>query len=83
MVHALWRAGRALLLDSSSLWGWQSEPSLAGWPPCRECSDNKGTLPCFPSGFGYGALAGAFAGGVVGALIHPDRWSRVVWPPQQ
>jgi hypothetical protein len=54
---------------------------IGGVATMSECSDNKGSLPCFPSGFGYGALAGALAGGVVGALIHPDHWSRVAWPP--
>lgn len=54
---------------------------IGGVLTMSECSDYEGSLPCFPSGFGYGALAGALAGGVVGALIHPDRWSRVAWPP--
>jgi hypothetical protein len=46
-----------------------------------ECSDYTGSLPCVGSGAPYGMLAGAVAGGVIGASIHPDNWSRVAWPP--
>ena len=46
-----------------------------------ECSDYQGSLPCMGSGAPYGMLIGALAGGVVGALLHPARWSRVAWPP--
>jgi hypothetical protein len=45
-----------------------------------DCADYSGSLPCYPSGVPYGMLVGAVAGGVVGALIHPDRWLRVAWP---
>ena len=54
---------------------------IGGVATASECSDNTSTLPCYPSGTGYGALVGAIVGGVVGAMIHPDRWSRVAWPP--
>lgn len=41
-----------------------------------------GALVGLNAGFliGWAATSGALAGGVVGALVHPDRWSRIAWP---
>lgn len=52
--------------------------SAATW---SDCSDYEGSWACVPSGLPYGMLAGAVTGGAIGALIHPDKWSRVAWPP--
>jgi hypothetical protein len=67
--------GVALGLNTGFLIGWAVTSS--------ECSDYEGSWLCVGSGAPYGILAGALIGGVVGALIHPDKWSRVAWPGPQ
>jgi hypothetical protein len=74
------RGRRSVVLLGVGL-GMVTGAVIGGVATMSDCPNNEGSLPCFPSGFGYGALAGAVAGGVVGALIHPDKWSRVAWPP--
>jgi hypothetical protein len=75
------RAGRQNVILLGVGLGMVGGMLIGGVATMSECSSNEGSMPCFPSGFGYGALVGALTGGVVGALIHPDRWSRVAWPP--
>jgi hypothetical protein len=65
--------GAIVGLNAGFLIGWAATSS--------ECSDYTGSLACVGSGAPYGMLVGALAGGVVGALVRHDKWSRVAWPP--
>lgn len=74
------RSGKRNLILLGALVGLNAG-FLIGWAATSsECSDYTGSLACVGSGAPYGMLAGALAGGVVGALVHPDRWSRIAWP---
>lgn len=74
------RSGKRNLILLGALVGLNAG-FLIGWAATSsECSDYTGSLACVGSGAPYGMLAGALAGGAVGALVHPDRWSRIAWP---
>lgn len=75
------RSGTQKLVLPGILFGFNAGFLVGLIATSSECSDNTGSLPCVGSGAPYGMLIGALAGGVVGALVHPDKWSRVAWPP--
>jgi hypothetical protein len=75
------RSGKHHLILAGAIVGMNAGFVIGAAATASECNDYRGSWACVGSGAPYGMLVGAVAGGAIGAMVHPDKWSRVAWPP--